>query len=402
MWFRVGQIDIQFGKLEFCLVTGLQFGTIPTSVVRGYEDVEGGVLDRCFDGKVPTFHMILNRLDEGNFDKSDDAIKLSYLFNPENAMGDIPEISKDDVMVSESDKELLSESVTREMKSNANQDRRKKKTYTVDPQETVATDMWEKLFAQVTDQISAAEKWMTESFTWQFDILLEEVRSQRNAPYTRSPKRTSIYDDHHDWGNLSDGAFPDHDSTKDTVDTYPAPKLQHMESAPQGDVNHTEAGLRGGVLDECLSPIPNIEIKNADLSVESIGKKQFQMTSQERKRKRKPSAKLQTPYTHPRPLYSRANPQMNHTISLKEFVKPGPKIFVLRSSLLFLTNQSKSRPQGWPLRRRETIGFQLRGVVAFLAPPPGISLRSVVAVAIIVASTPRDFVELVSKKAATE
>ncbi|KAK0586215.1 hypothetical protein LWI29_002914 [Acer saccharum] len=80
MWFRVGQTNIRFGKLEFYLVTGLQFGTILTSVVRGYEDVEGGVLDRCFDGKVPTFHTILNRLDEGNFDKSDDAIKLSYLF----------------------------------------------------------------------------------------------------------------------------------------------------------------------------------------------------------------------------------------------------------------------------------------------------------------------------------
>ncbi|TXG67808.1 hypothetical protein EZV62_009083 [Acer yangbiense] len=95
----------------------------------------------------------------------------------------------------------------------------------------------------------------------------------------------------------------------------------------KGDVNHTEVGFRGGVLDEFFSPIQNIEIKSADLSVESIGKKQFQQTSQERKRKRKPSAKLRTPYTHPRPLYSRANPQMNHTLSLKEFVKPGPKIF---------------------------------------------------------------------------
>ncbi|KAI9162204.1 hypothetical protein LWI28_024884 [Acer negundo] len=80
MWFWMGQTDIRFGKLEFCSVTGLQFGTIPTGVIRGYEDVEGGVLDRCFDGKVPTFHTILNRLDEGNFDKSNDAIKLSYLF----------------------------------------------------------------------------------------------------------------------------------------------------------------------------------------------------------------------------------------------------------------------------------------------------------------------------------
>ncbi|KAK1578993.1 hypothetical protein Q3G72_034799 [Acer saccharum] len=59
---------------------------------------------------------------------------------------------------------------------------------------------------------------------------------------------------------------------------------------------------------------------------------------------------------------------------------------VLRSSLPFVTNQSKSRPQGWPLCLRETIGCQLRDVVAFLAPPPGISLRSIVAVAVIVAS----------------
>ncbi|KAK2642107.1 hypothetical protein Ddye_023870 [Dipteronia dyeriana] len=43
MWFRVGQTDIRFGKLEFCFVTGLQFEMIPTNVVHGYEDVEGGV-----------------------------------------------------------------------------------------------------------------------------------------------------------------------------------------------------------------------------------------------------------------------------------------------------------------------------------------------------------------------
>ncbi|KAK0599356.1 hypothetical protein LWI29_004568 [Acer saccharum] len=93
--------------------------------------------------------------------------------------------------------------------------------------------MWEKLFTHVTDQISAVEKWMIDSFTRQFDILREEVRPQRNASYTQSPKRTSVYDDHHDWGNLSDGAFPNHDSTKATVDTYPTSKSQLMESAPQ-------------------------------------------------------------------------------------------------------------------------------------------------------------------------
>ena len=111
-------------------------------------------------------------------------------------------------------------------------------THTVDPQETAASDMWEKLFAHVTDQISAAEKRITEkriteSFTRQFDILREEVQSQRNVPFTQSPKRASVYDDHHDWGNNLDGAFPDHDSTKATIDTYPALKLQHMESTPQ-------------------------------------------------------------------------------------------------------------------------------------------------------------------------
>ncbi|KAK4833160.1 hypothetical protein QYF36_011552 [Acer negundo] len=72
------------------------------------------------------------------------------------------------------------------------------------------------------------------------------------------------------------------------------------------------------------------------------------------------------------------------------------------ASLPFVMSQSKSRPQGWPLRRRETIGCQLRGVVAFLVPPPGIFLRSVVTIAVIVASTPRDFVELASKKTAIE
>ena len=58
-----------------------------------------------------------------------DELQQDYMvfFNPENAMGDVPKTSKDDVTVSESDKELLSESVTREMKSNVNQDRRKKK-----------------------------------------------------------------------------------------------------------------------------------------------------------------------------------------------------------------------------------------------------------------------------------
>ncbi|KAK2642362.1 hypothetical protein Ddye_024125 [Dipteronia dyeriana] len=132
MWFRVGQIEIRFGKLEFCLVTGLQFGMIPTNVVHGYDDVDEGVLDRCFDGKLPTFHVIINRLDEGNF----------------------------------------------------------------------------------TDQIKVAEKQMTESFTRQFKILHEEVQLLQNAPYTQSPNCTSVYDDHHDWGNLSDRSFPDHDPQK--------------------------------------------------------------------------------------------------------------------------------------------------------------------------------------------
>ncbi|KAK4837257.1 hypothetical protein QYF36_004009 [Acer negundo] len=51
-----------------------------------------------------------------------------------------------------------------------------------------------------------------------------------------------------------------------------------------------------------------------------------------------------------------------------------------------VVSSAKSRPQGWPLRLRETIDCQLHGVVAFLAPPPGISLRSIVAIAVIVAS----------------
>ncbi|KAK2662154.1 hypothetical protein Ddye_000728 [Dipteronia dyeriana] len=136
-----------------------------------------------------------------------DELQQDYMavFNPENAMGDVSEISKDAVTVSESDKELLSENVTQEMKSKANHDRRKKK-----------------------DQIKATEKRMTESFTRQFKILHEEVQSLRNAPYTQSPNCTSVYDDHHDWGNPSDRSFPDHDFTKATA---AAPKPQHMEPA---------------------------------------------------------------------------------------------------------------------------------------------------------------------------
>ncbi|KAK2642982.1 hypothetical protein Ddye_024745 [Dipteronia dyeriana] len=199
-----------------------------------------------------------------------DELQLDYMavFNPENAMGNVPETSKDTVTVSESDKELLLENVTREMKSKANHDRRKKGYYKltyVDPQEVNASDMSEKLLTHVTDQIKAAEKRITESFTRQFKILHDEVQSLRNAPYTQSPDCTSVYDDHHDWGNPSDRSFFDHDSTKATAT---APKPQHMESALQGDVNHTEAGLQGGVFDQCFSPFPNIEIKNADLSVD--------------------------------------------------------------------------------------------------------------------------------------
>ncbi|KAK2635626.1 hypothetical protein Ddye_030418 [Dipteronia dyeriana] len=95
-----------------------------------------------------------------------DELNQDYMaiFNPKNPMGDVPETSKDHVTVSESDKELLSENVTREMKSKANHDRRRKKTY-VNPQEAAASDMWKKLLAHVTDQIKAIEKWMTESFT---------------------------------------------------------------------------------------------------------------------------------------------------------------------------------------------------------------------------------------------
>ncbi|KAK2652102.1 hypothetical protein Ddye_011958 [Dipteronia dyeriana] len=384
MRFRVGQTDIRFVKLEFCLVTGLQFGMIPTNVVHGYEDVDGGhvLLGIKYGKTVPkwacmfvenltafecfpwgtyidsqtvyylrwfmtgrnkksqnsnkkqnlgvniygfawafqvwamedipyltgvglrisnVYPRLMNwcckkkpkNLDNEFTDEMEailtltptaDELQQDYMavFNLENAMGNIPETSKDTVTVSESDKELLLENVTREMKSKANHNRRKKKTY-VDPQEVTTSDMWEKLLAHVTDLIKAAEKRITESFTRQFKILHEEVQSLRNAPYTQSPNCTFVYDDHHDWGNPSDRSFLDHDSTKATA---AAPKPQHMESAPQ-----------------------------------------FQLKSQEKKRKRKPSAKLQTPYTRPLPFYNRVHPQMSHTLSLKEFVKPGSNIF---------------------------------------------------------------------------
>ncbi|KAK3211241.1 hypothetical protein Dsin_015947 [Dipteronia sinensis] len=53
---------------------------MPTGVVHNFKDVKGGVLDRYYGGEVPTFDMILQRLDQGNFSHATDAIKSAYLF----------------------------------------------------------------------------------------------------------------------------------------------------------------------------------------------------------------------------------------------------------------------------------------------------------------------------------
>ncbi|KAL5856251.1 hypothetical protein ACOSQ4_006053 [Xanthoceras sorbifolium] len=77
MWFRMGKIDIRFGKLEFVLVTGLRFGPVPRHTVQGYTEV--WVLDRCIGGIVSTFGHIIDRLERGRFDETDDTIKVAYL-----------------------------------------------------------------------------------------------------------------------------------------------------------------------------------------------------------------------------------------------------------------------------------------------------------------------------------
>ncbi|KAL5813514.1 hypothetical protein ACOSQ4_024155 [Xanthoceras sorbifolium] len=72
MWFSLVQTSIKFGKLEFCLVSGLRFRPLLQHVVTNFQEVTEGILHRYSHGGVP------QRLDAGDFGHVDNAIKLLF------------------------------------------------------------------------------------------------------------------------------------------------------------------------------------------------------------------------------------------------------------------------------------------------------------------------------------
>ncbi|KAL5822861.1 hypothetical protein ACOSQ4_020761 [Xanthoceras sorbifolium] len=69
-----------FGKLEFSFVTHLRFGQITVRIIYGFDDVKWDVLDRYFNGVLPSIDNILGQLGVENFAHDDDAVKVAYLF----------------------------------------------------------------------------------------------------------------------------------------------------------------------------------------------------------------------------------------------------------------------------------------------------------------------------------
>ncbi|KAK3211242.1 hypothetical protein Dsin_015948 [Dipteronia sinensis] len=128
--------------------------------------------------------------------------------------------------------------------------------------------------AQVMNVIKATERRMTESFTQKIESLHEEVMTcllgLRNAPHTQRPNWTSGHHDRRDpvdGQSPTDTAFHGYDSVNAASKIYPVPGPQHMKSVQQGDVHHTEVGLGGGVPIDCSSSVPNIKIRNTNVSV---------------------------------------------------------------------------------------------------------------------------------------
>lgn len=78
MHFLFGAHDCRFGKEEFCLITGLQFGAIPE--VDQYDHVDGGIHTRYFDdaGRVD-FEAVLAILRDGAFTQPFDCLKICFL-----------------------------------------------------------------------------------------------------------------------------------------------------------------------------------------------------------------------------------------------------------------------------------------------------------------------------------
>ncbi|KAL5810752.1 hypothetical protein ACOSQ4_027320 [Xanthoceras sorbifolium] len=80
MWFKVGGKPMRFGKEGFLLCTGLRFGPLPLGIVSHYPASNDGVEQRYFGKRRIHINKVKLKLEEGNFTRDDDMMKLAYVF----------------------------------------------------------------------------------------------------------------------------------------------------------------------------------------------------------------------------------------------------------------------------------------------------------------------------------
>lgn len=78
-WFQIGGLLYRFGRQEFCLVTGLQFGFVDLEALANLEKPENDIVDRLFPNKNPIHTSdISERIMQADITR-DDAITLAYV-----------------------------------------------------------------------------------------------------------------------------------------------------------------------------------------------------------------------------------------------------------------------------------------------------------------------------------
>ena len=80
MWFEIGGRPYRFGKQEFLLVTGLQFGYLDLQVLKRKQENENSLLWRLFKGVSPMLSQIMQMLRvRGDTISDEDVLKLSNI-----------------------------------------------------------------------------------------------------------------------------------------------------------------------------------------------------------------------------------------------------------------------------------------------------------------------------------
>ncbi|KAL5752448.1 hypothetical protein ACOSQ2_022955 [Xanthoceras sorbifolium] len=80
MWFKVGGKAMRYRKEEFLLCTGLRFGPLPNGIMSHYPANNDGVQQRYFGKRHIHINKVKLKLEEGNFTRDDDMMKLAYVF----------------------------------------------------------------------------------------------------------------------------------------------------------------------------------------------------------------------------------------------------------------------------------------------------------------------------------